>query len=108
MHHPLSTPQLTLRLGARIASLHWQSRLHTILQILAFMLTTPIGIAIGIGVRQSFSANGTAALVSIGILDSTSAGILVSPVHALPMHAANAISSTHPSNSSCRTLSTAR
>lgn len=71
---PLADP----RLGARIASLHWQTKLHTILQILAFMLITPIGIAIGIGVRQSFSANGTAALVSIGILDSTSAGILVS------------------------------
>ncbi|BEI86704.1 hypothetical protein CcaverHIS002_0700500 [Cutaneotrichosporon cavernicola] len=64
-------------LGARLALLHWLSRWRSFLQASMFMIVTPIGIAIGIGVRQSFSANGRAALISIGILDSTSAGILL-------------------------------
>lgn len=38
----------------------------------------PSGIGIGIGVRQSFSQNGKASLLSVGILNSISAGILVS------------------------------
>jgi hypothetical protein len=38
------------------------------------------GIGIGIGVRQSFSQNGKASLLSVGILNSISAGILVSPL----------------------------
>lgn len=42
----------------------------------AFVLITPIGVAIGIGVRKSFSQNGKAALLSVGILNSISAGIL--------------------------------
>ncbi|KLT39266.1 Zinc/iron permease [Cutaneotrichosporon oleaginosum] len=64
-------------LGARLALLHWLSKTHSFLQASMFMIVTPIGIAIGIGVRKSFSANGTAALISIGVLDSTSAGILL-------------------------------
>lgn len=38
---------------------------------------TPIGIAIGIGVHSSYNPNSGAALLSIGILDSISAGILL-------------------------------
>jgi hypothetical protein len=40
-------------------------------------LITPIGIAIGIGVHESYNVNGKAALLSIGILDAISAGILL-------------------------------
>jgi zinc transporter 1/2/3 len=43
----------------------------------AFILITPIGIAIGIAVRRSFSQNGKASLLSVGILNSISAGILL-------------------------------
>jgi len=42
------------------------------------MLITPIGIAIGVGVHDGFAANGRTALLSVGILNSISAGILVS------------------------------
>lgn len=43
------------------------------------------GIGIGIGVRQSFSQNGKASLLSVGILNSISAGILVSHLFRLVM-----------------------
>ena len=44
---------------------------------LAFSLITPIGISIGVGVHQSFNVNERATVLSIGVLDSVSAGILV-------------------------------
>lgn len=64
-------------LGARMALLTWVSKLKIALMGLAFILITPIGIAIGIGIRQSFSQNGKASLLSVGILNSISAGILL-------------------------------
>lgn len=38
---------------------------------------TPIGIAIGMGVHAGYNPNSGAALLSIGVLDSVSAGILI-------------------------------
>ncbi|KAK4046855.1 hypothetical protein OIV83_005751 [Microbotryomycetes sp. JL201] len=38
---------------------------------------TPIGVAIGIGVHSSYNPNSGAALLSIGVLDAISAGILI-------------------------------
>lgn len=64
-------------LGSRMALLTWVSKLRIALMGLAFILITPIGIAIGIGIRQSFSQNGKASLLSVGILNSISAGILL-------------------------------
>ncbi|WWD02350.1 hypothetical protein V865_000389 [Kwoniella europaea PYCC6329] len=66
-----------LALGARIALLRTISKARQFLMALAFTLITPIGIAIGIGVRESFSQNGKASLLSVGILNSISAGILL-------------------------------
>ncbi|WWC63097.1 uncharacterized protein I303_105696 [Kwoniella dejecticola CBS 10117] len=66
-----------LALGARIALLRTISKARQFLMALAFTLITPIGIAIGIGVRKSFSQNGKASLLSVGILNSISAGILL-------------------------------
>jgi len=40
-------------------------------------LITPIGVAIGIGVHSAYNPNSGAALLSIGVLDSISAGILI-------------------------------
>lgn len=64
-------------LGARIALLYWISRMRAILMGIAFILITPVGIAIGIAVRQVFSQNGKASLLSVGILNAISAGILL-------------------------------
>ncbi|WWC71771.1 uncharacterized protein I206_105730 [Kwoniella pini CBS 10737] len=66
-----------LALGARIALLRTISKPKQFLMALTFTLITPVGIAIGIGVRKSFSQNGKASLLSVGILNSVSAGILL-------------------------------
>lgn len=42
-----------------------------------YSLTTPVGIAIGIGVRSSYNPNSQTALYTEGILDSLCAGILI-------------------------------
>lgn len=44
------------------------------------------GIGIGIGVRSFFSENGIAELISVGVLNSFSAGILVSLVPSPSSH----------------------
>lgn len=64
-------------LGARIALLYWISKVRALIMSFAFILITPLGIAIGIAIRQSFSQNGKASLLSVGILNAISAGILL-------------------------------
>ena len=44
---------------------------------LIFSLTTPVGIAIGIGVRYSFNENNETALLTQGILDAICGGMLI-------------------------------
>ena len=53
------------------------SLIRKLLMALAFAVTTPIGMAIGIGVLNSFNGNDPATLWAIGTLDAFSAGILV-------------------------------
>ncbi|KAJ2448369.1 hypothetical protein EV183_005473 [Coemansia sp. RSA 2336] len=66
-------------LGTRISAL--QFRRHSLLLCLAnaavFAVTTPLGQAIGIGMRQSFAPRSPSALLSMGVLDGLSAGILL-------------------------------
>lgn len=87
-------------LGARIGRLQWHRHgaLYKSLMCLAYNITTPLGMAIvshvilarspseevnltlpvqGMGVRRSFNLSATGTLLSIGILDSISAGILL-------------------------------
>lgn len=73
-------------LGARIALLYWISKIRAAIMGIAFILITPIGIAIGIGVRQTFSQNGKASLLSVGILNAISAGILLYTAFKLLAH----------------------
>jgi zinc transporter 1/2/3 len=75
-----------LALGARIALLDYSWRWSPWIMGLAFTLITPIGIAIGVGVHENFSANGKAPLLAVGILNSISAGILVG-LGTLTLHA---------------------
>ena len=44
---------------------------------LAYGTTTPFGIAIGLGVHQTYDPNSQTALIVQGVLDSISAGILL-------------------------------
>jgi len=68
-----------LALGGRIALLPSlsTSALAKTSMALCYALTTPIGIAIGIGARASFDENDGRTALAIGVLNSMSAGILL-------------------------------
>ncbi|CAF4624036.1 unnamed protein product, partial [Rotaria sp. Silwood2] len=67
-----------IALGAQISQLQNKSILPAILMVIFFSLTTPVGIAIGIGIHlNTYNPKSEAALVSTGILDSVSGGILI-------------------------------
>ncbi|CAG8575943.1 2791_t:CDS:2 [Paraglomus brasilianum] len=68
-------------LGARISELDI-SRLKKLYMSLAFILTTPSGIIIGIALASSYNPNSVVALVVQGTLDSVSAGILIYAAYA--------------------------
>ncbi|KAI8088822.1 Zinc/iron permease [Halteromyces radiatus] len=66
-----------IALGTRLVKLNNVGWIKLILMGLLFTLTTPIGSAIGIGIRSSFNANSYSAVLASAILDSLSAGILL-------------------------------
>ncbi|CAF1539808.1 unnamed protein product [Rotaria sp. Silwood1] len=67
-----------IALGAQIARLDHLSLKSIIFMVIFFVLTTPIGIAIGIGIHsQTYNPNSIASLLANGILDAISAGILI-------------------------------
>ena len=66
-----------LGLGSRIAELHDVKTIKPWILSLLYGTTTPLGIAIGIGIRYTYHANSPTSLLVQGILDSLSAGILL-------------------------------
>ncbi|KAK3832723.1 MAG: Zinc/iron permease [Linnemannia elongata] len=64
-------------LGARIADLAFDTTYTHYVLALIFSLTTPTGVAIGIGISSSYSANSKSSLLVEGIFDSISTGILL-------------------------------
>lgn len=68
-----------LGLGSRLASIPWprSKRWTPYILATAYGLTTPISIAIGLGVRYSFQQGSQTALLVNGVFDSISAGILI-------------------------------
>ncbi|KAJ2236435.1 hypothetical protein IWW45_001804 [Coemansia sp. RSA 485] len=68
-----------LALGSRIAQVKYKRHgfLRAAFNSAIFMLITPLGMIIGVGVRYSYQPNSPAALISMGVLDSLSAGILI-------------------------------
>jgi len=48
-----------------------------VLMALAFSLTTPLGIAVGIGISATYNENSQAALIVQGLFDAVSSGILI-------------------------------
>lgn len=68
-----------LGLGTRLAFLrlptHWSWVPYV--GALAYSCMTPIGMAIGLGLRESISMSSGSASVAAGVLDSISAGILI-------------------------------
>ncbi|KAJ1951627.1 hypothetical protein FBU59_000032 [Linderina macrospora] len=68
-----------LALGSRLAQIKYarHSFAHAFASAALFMLITPIGMCIGIGVRYSYAPNSPSSLISMGVLDCLSAGILI-------------------------------
>ena len=68
-----------LGLGTRIAETEWPpSKWYTPwIMAFAFTITSPIAIAIGIGVRHSWVPGSRKALIANGVFDSISSGILI-------------------------------
>ncbi|KAA1469105.1 ZIP-like iron-zinc transporter [Dentipellis sp. KUC8613] len=68
-----------LGLGSRLAFIKLPARLNHIPLAAACLygLTTPIGIAIGLGVRTTYNPDSTRASIVSGVLDALSAGILI-------------------------------
>ncbi|KAI8883214.1 Zinc/iron permease [Backusella circina FSU 941] len=66
-----------IALGTRINDMNIKGWHKPAVMGALFMITTPIGIAIGIGIHMSFNANSASSILSSAILDSLSAGILL-------------------------------
>lgn len=68
-----------LGIGARLSAIPFPKRLHWMPWVLCagYGLTTPIAIAVALGVRTTYNANSVTANVVSGVLDATSAGILM-------------------------------
>ncbi|VVT58871.1 uncharacterized protein SAPINGB_P006426 [Magnusiomyces paraingens] len=66
-------------LGSRLAETPWGKKNEWVpwTFAIAFALTTPIGIAIGLGVRNTYPPGSAHALITNGVFDSISAGILI-------------------------------
>ena len=68
-----------LGIGARLSAIAFPKRLNWLPWALcaAYGLTTPISIAIGLGVRTTYTSGSFTAQVVSGVLDSISSGILI-------------------------------
>jgi len=68
-----------LGLGSRLAAMKLPQRYNYVPIVAAILygLTTPIGIAVGLGVRTTYNPDSTRASIVSGVLDSLSAGILI-------------------------------
>ncbi|KAL1405303.1 hypothetical protein Q8F55_008930 [Vanrija albida] len=68
-----------LGLGSRLSALSLPKKLGWARYAAAaiYAICTPVGIAVGLGIRQTYNGNGVAANIVSGILDAISAGILL-------------------------------
>ncbi|OAG10567.1 ZIP zinc/iron transport family [Paraphaeosphaeria sporulosa] len=68
-----------LGLGSRLAMVPWpkSKRWTPYIMGIAYGLSTPIAIAVGLGVRTSYPPESTTTLLTNGVFDSISAGILI-------------------------------
>lgn len=68
-----------LGIGARLAYLKLADRYNYVpfLAAAVYGLSTPLGIAVGLGVRTTYNPGSTTASIVSGVMDSLSAGILI-------------------------------
>jgi zinc transporter ZupT len=68
----------SIALGAQISKLKTTSIKPAVYLVVFYSLTTPVGIAIGIGIHSgTYNPNSVSALLVSGILDSLAAGVLI-------------------------------
>lgn len=68
-----------LGLGARLSQLKLSARYRyvPIVAAIFYGITTPVGIAAGLGVRETYNPDSATASIVSGVMDSLSAGILL-------------------------------
>ncbi|KAI8071360.1 Zinc/iron permease [Gongronella butleri] len=66
-----------IALGTRVNEMHSDGWVRPVIMGLLYIIMTPIGIAIGIGIHSSFNPNSSSSILASAILDSLSAGILL-------------------------------
>lgn len=68
-----------LGVGSRLAYIRLPPKYNYVAIVggLLFGITTPIGIAVGLGVRSTYNPDSTTASIVSGILDAFSSGILL-------------------------------
>ncbi|GAA5932100.1 hypothetical protein JCM1841_006863 [Sporobolomyces salmonicolor] len=68
-----------LGLGSRLAFLRLPDQYEWVpfVGALTYSIVTPLGMAIGLGVREGLSMSGASASIASGVLDATSSGILI-------------------------------
>ncbi|KNZ74568.1 Zinc-regulated transporter 1 [Termitomyces sp. J132] len=68
-----------LGIGSRLAQMHLPPKYNwaPLAGAVLYGITTPIGIAVGLGVRTTYNPNSTKALIVSGVLDALSSGILI-------------------------------
>lgn len=66
-----------MALSATVMDAGFKTSLQIIFAVVFYSTTTPLGIAIGIAIESQFNANSPAALVSTGVVEAVSAGILI-------------------------------
>lgn len=66
-----------LGLGARLSTVPFPNRWTPYVMAVGYGLSTPLAIAIGLGVRTTFDPEGQTALIMNGIFDAISSGILL-------------------------------
>ncbi|KAL3896389.1 MAG: hypothetical protein SGCHY_004104 [Lobulomycetales sp.] len=64
-------------LGSTVVDAQFSSKLKGVFSALLYGISTPLGVIIAIGVRSSYKENSPAALLTQGILESLSGGMLI-------------------------------
>jgi len=66
-----------IALSSVVAEANFEKKTMAMLITIFYTITTPIGIAIGIGIHEHFNENATGIVLLTGIMDALSAGILI-------------------------------
>jgi len=66
-----------IALGSRIADLSFRKKYVPVLLVLAFALVTPLGVAIGMGIRSGYRSSSVENLILMGVFNSIACGVLL-------------------------------